>query len=491
MPPRYIRHSWAILALIAAGCSVGPNFIRPPAPAVNGYTHASLPAETSTTADVTGGNTQHYVQNLDIPGQWWTLFHSEPLNALINEALKNNADLKTAQAGLKQAQENFYAQEGAYFPQIAANFTSSRYKNAVQPSPTLATYVPYFNLFTPQVSISYLLDIWGLNRRQAESLQAVADAERFQVEATYLTLTSNLVAAVVQEASLRDQIAANEEIIRVETEAQGIVQKQLDLGQIAGADLAAQKAVLAQAQAQLPPLRKQLAIQRDLLTALIGRYPSQEPAAEFDLASLTLPKELPVSLPAKLVEQRPDIRSAEAQLHAASAQVGVAIANMLPQISLTGNIGSTAISANELFQSGNGFWQISGSLTQPIFEGGALYHKTLAARAAFDQAASQYQSTVIQAFQNVADALRALQHDADTLKAQSAAEQAALESFSIARKQLTLGSIGYIGLLNAEQIYQQAVINRVQAQASRYADTAALFQALGGGWWNRTDSAPS
>jgi len=428
---------------------------------------------------------------LDIPGQWWTLFHSEPLNALINEALKNNADLKTAQAGLKQAQENFYAQEGAYFPQIAANFTSSRYKNAVQPSPTLATYVPYFNLFTPQVSISYLLDIWGLNRRQAESLQAVADAERFQVEATYLTLTSNLVAAVVQEASLRDQIAANEEIIRVETEAQGIVQKQLDLGQIAGADLAAQKAVLAQAQAQLPPLRKQLAIQRDLLTALIGRYPSQEPAAEFDLASLTLPKELPVSLPAKLVEQRPDIRSAEAQLHAASAQVGVAIANMLPQISLTGNIGSTAISANELFQSGNGFWQISGSLTQPIFEGGALYHKTLAARAAFDQAASQYQSTVIQAFQNVADALRALQHDADTLKAQSAAEQAALESFSIARKQLTLGSIGYIGLLNAEQIYQQAVINRVQAQASRYADTAALFQALGGGWWNRTDSAPS
>jgi NodT family efflux transporter outer membrane factor (OMF) lipoprotein len=262
------------------------------------------------------------------------------------------------------------------------------------------------------------------------------------------------------------------------------------LGDAAGADVAAQQAALAQVEAGLPPLRQQLDVQRHLLTALAGRLPSHEIEQKFDLASLSLPQDIPVSLPSKLVAQRPDIRSAEAQLHAATAQVGVAIANMLPQITLDANIGTIATQANELFQPGNGFWTVGGDFLQPIFQGGALLHKTRAARANLEQAAAQYRSTVIQAFQNVADTLKALQNDAEALRASVAAEKAAADSLAIARKQQLLGDISYLALLNAEQTYQQAVISRVRAHASRYSDTAALFQALGGGWWNRSDPQP-
>jgi NodT family efflux transporter outer membrane factor (OMF) lipoprotein len=425
---------------------------------------------------------------MDIPGQWWTLFHSEALNSLVEQSLRNNADLEAAQAALKVAEENYYAGQGVYYPSISGNFAPSRNKNATQVSPTLANYVPYFNLYTAQVNVSYTLDVWGGNRRSVEVLEAEADSQKFQLEATYLTLTSNVVAAAVQEASLRGQIAATEDIIRVETETLAIVRKRLALGDVAGVDVAAQEAALAQAETALPTLKKQLEQQRDLLTALAGRLPDDAVSETFDLATLELPADLPLTLPSRLVEQRPDIRSAEGQLHAASAQVGVAIANMLPQITLSADIGTVATQAGQLFQPYNGFWTIAGGLTQPIFEGGTLLHKTRAARANLAQAAAQYRSTVITAFQNVADTLRALKNDADAVKANLAAERAAAESLAITRRQQELGQISYLNLLNAEQTYQQAVINLVQARANRYADTAALFQALGGGWWNRHDT---
>jgi len=314
----------------------------------------------------------------------------------------------------------------------------------------------------------------------------------FQLEAAYLTLTSNVVAAAVQEASLRGQISATEEFIKIETQSLGILRKQLELGQVAGADVAAVEATLAQAQATLSPLQKQLAVQRDLLTALIGRLPSQEPAEKFELASLQLPQDLPVSLPSKLVEQRPDIQSAEAQLHAAGVQIGVAIAAQLPQFTLTANAGTVANQIGQLFITpGTAFWTVAGNAAQTIFDAGTLLHKKRAADAAFDQAAAMYRSTVITAFQNVADALRAVQPDAETLKAAVAAERAAFKSLEVARRQLQLGAIGYLGLLTAQNTYQMALIALVQAQAARYADTAALFQALGGGWWNRQDVAPA
>ena len=491
------RRSWPALAivttaLLGSACAVGPDFARPTAPQGAGYTPEPLAQQTAS-SDVVGGEAQRFVQGLDIPGQWWTLFHSSALNTLIEEALKNNPTLPAAEAALRQAWENVYAQQGAFFPTIAASFSPSRNKTATGAlSPASSSGSPFYSLYTGQVTVSYMPDVFGGTRREVESLAATAEFQRYQLEAAYLTLTSNVVAAAVQEASLRGQIAATEEIIKIQTGSLDILRKQFELGQVAGADVAAVEATLAQAQATLPPLQKQLAVQRDLLTALIGRLPSQQPAEKFELPSLQLPQELPVSLPSKLVEQRPDVRSAEAQLHAASAEIGVAIAAMLPQFTLTANAGTASNLISQFITTpGTAFWSVAGNVAQTVFDAGTLLHKKRAADAAFDQAAAMYRSTVITAFQNVADSLHALQSDAETLKAAYAAERAAFKSLEITRRQLQLGAIGYLGLLTAENTYDTALLALVQAQAARYADTAALFQALGGGWWNRTDAPPT
>ncbi|HEX7968286.1 MAG TPA: efflux transporter outer membrane subunit [Stellaceae bacterium] len=480
----------ALLApVLLCACAVGPDFHRPAAPDVSGYAPEPLPAQT-VSADVAGGEAQRFVRDLDIPGQWWTLFRSEPLNALIEQALKANPDLQAAQAALRVALENFYAQQGAFYPSVEANFSPSRQKNPTAVlAPTLSSGIPIFNLYTAQVSVSYVPDVFGGTRRQVEALGAQAESQRFQLEATYLTLTSNVVAAAVQEASLRGQIAATQEIIDIESQLLALLRRQYALGQIAMADVLAQEAALAQTQQTLPPLQKQLAQQRDLLTALAGRLPSEEVGERFELSTLQLPQDLPVTLPSRLAEQRPDMRAAEANLHSASAQIGVAIANRLPNITLTASDGTTAAQLDRLFTPGTGFWSLAASLTQPIFEGGTLLHRQRAAEAAYDQAAAQYRSTVVTAFRNVADALRALQSDADALQAAVRAERAAADSLDIARRRVALGQTSYLSLLSAQQTYQTARINLVQAQASRYADTAALFQALGGGWWNRSDVA--
>jgi NodT family efflux transporter outer membrane factor (OMF) lipoprotein len=324
-------------------------------------------------------------------------------------------------------------------------------------------------------------------RRQTETVAAQAEAQRFETEAAYLTLTANLVAAAIQEASLRNQIVATERIIDLNRNVLTLLRAQKDAGQISGADVAAQEAALALAEQGLPPLRKQLAQQVDLIAALSGRLPGEASSDEIDLASLTLPSAVPLSLPSRLVEQRPDVRIAEANLHAASAQVGVAIANRLPSIALGAGAGGSSTQITNLFNQGNGFWSLSAGVTQPIFQGGALLHRQRAAQATFDQAKAQYRSAVIGAFQNVADALQALQADAQALQAADRAERSAGASLTIVRKQLELGGVSNVVVLNAEQAYRQALITQVQAQANRYADTVALIQALGGGWWNRRD----
>jgi len=473
-------------------CAVGPDFEPPAAPEVSAYTSQLLPEQTSA-ADMKGGEAQRFVRGLDIPGQWWTLFHSAALNSLVEQALENNPTLPAAEAALRQAWENVYAAQGAFFPTAVVSYSPSRNKTATGVTFTAASSgPPFFTLHTAQVVVTYAPDVFGGTRRQVESLMATAEFQRYQLEAAYLTLTSNVVAAAVQEASLRGQIAATEEIIKIQTGSLDILRKQLELGQVAGADVAAVEATLAQAQATLPPLQKQLAVQRDLLTALIGRLPSQEPAEKFELASLQLPQDLPVSLPSKLVDQRPDVRSAEAQLHAASASIGVAIAAQLPQFTLTANAGTASNLISQFITTpGTAFWSVAGNVAQTVFDAGTLLHKKRAADAAFDQAAEMYRSTVITAFQNVADSLHALQSDAETLKAAYAAERAASKSLEIARRQLQLGAIGYLGLLTAENTYDTALLALVQAQAARFADTAALFQASGGGWWNRTDAPPA
>lgn len=482
-------HTVALLAfsILLSSCAVGPDFQTPAAPNVRGYTKEALPAMTAGSG-IELNDAQRFAQGKDIPAQWWMMFHSPGLNAVINRALQANPNLQAAQAALQASQENLYALRGSYLPSVNASLAPSRQKIGQGISSPLVSGDTLFNLHTAQLNISYGLDAFGGLRRQVENLQAQADAQKFQLEATYLTLISNVVLAAIQEASLREQIAATRETIQVGSQVLELMRSQFDLGAIAMADVVAQQAVLAQAQATLPTLQKQLAQQRTLLTALTGSLPDTELNEKFQLAALHLPQILPVSLPSKLVEQRPDIRSAAAQLHAATTQVGIAKANMLPQLTLTASLGSSSDEIGKLFSSGTGFWSLIGGLTQPIFSGGSLLHKKRAADAALEQAAAQYRGTVVTAFQNVADSLRALQYDAATLKAQAASEHAAAQSLAISRRALQLGAISYLSVLNAEQTYQQARVNLAQAQASRYADTVALFQALGGGWWNREDA---
>lgn len=474
-------------AVLIAGCAVGPDFQRPAPPRATGYAPEALPSRTAQ-ANGPGGDAQRFVQGMDLPAKWWTLFHSPQLDALIEQALKANPDLRAAEAALRVARENVSAQMGFFYPTVQAGFSPSRQKNAVGTlSPTLNSGQGIFNLYTAQLNVGYVPDVFGGNRRQVESLAAQAEGQYFQIEAAYLTLTANVAVAAIQEASLRAQIAATERIVTIETEQVGIARRQYALGAIAMGDVVALDALLAQTRAMVPVLKKQLSIQRNLLTALAGRFPDDEPAERFELSALELPTELPVTLPSKLVEQRPDIRFAESQLHAASAQIGVAMANMLPQITLSASLGGTSTQIGDMLASNNVFWNLAANATQTVFAGGTLLHRKRAAVAAYDQAAAQYRGTVITAFQNVADSLRALQFDAEALDAQVAAEHAAAESFGIARRALELGSTSYLAVLNAEQAYEQAVIALVQARANRLADTAALFQSLGGGWWNRSD----
>ena len=478
----------AVALLLTAGCAVGPNFERPAAPDVGDYTASPLSTTVSST-DVAGGEAQRFAKGMDISSDWWTLFHSKSLNDLIDQSLTNNHDLKAAQAALTVAWENVLAQRGVFYPSVAASFSASRQRQSGQIAPTLNSNAFLFNLFTPQVSVSYVPDVFGLNRRTVESLTAQEQGVRFQMIATYTTLTANVVVTAIQESSLQMQIDATRQLIGSNSGAVKILQYQFAKGYASRLDVAALESQLAQVTATLPPLLKQSAQLRDLLAVLTGRFPNQESVEKFDLEALQLPQDLPVSLPSALVAQRPDVLQAEANLHDASAKIGIAIANRLPNIVLTANAGSTAAAMDQLFTSGTGFWSLGAAATAPIFQGGTLLHQERAAKAAYTQAAEQYRSTVLTAFQNVADTLTALEQDAEALKSAAAAADAAKVTLDLARRQWQDGYAGYLALLSAEQADQQTRINLVQARANRFADTAALFQALGGGWWHRGDLA--
>ncbi len=474
--------------LLFAGCAVGPDFKRPPVATDAGYPGAASDT-TVTTTNLLGGDAQHFTPNGDISADWWTLFHSVPLNELIECALTNNPDLKAAQAALAMAHENVLAQRGVYYPSVAASFSASRQKQAGTIAPTPSSNDFQYNLFTPQVSVSYSPDVFGANRRSVEATKAAEQGVRFQLIAAYTTLSANVVVTAIQLAAVQTQLDATHQLIDLNSNMVEILRYQYAKGYASRLDLVAQESALAQTTALLPPLVKQSAQLRDLLAVLAGHFPNQGPAAAFDLASLQLPTELPLSLPAQLVAQRPDVRQAEANLHAASAQIGIAIANRLPNITLTANAGNTALALDQLFTSGTGFWGLGAAATAPLFQGGQLLHQERAAKAAYRQAAEQYRSTVLTAFQNVADTLVALAQDAESLKAAATAADDAKITLDLSRRQWQDGYISYLTLLGAQQAWQQARINLVQAQANRFADTAALFQALGGGWWNQKSLA--
>jgi len=476
-------------ALCLSACAVGPDFEKPAPPAAKDYGAAPSSGRTAS-SNAPDGQAQRFVAGMDIPAQWWTLFHSPKLSKLVEDAIKNNPDVAAAQAALRQSHELYSAQWSSFFPVVQGNFNATRSKIAQGTiTPITTSNNPTYNLYTAQLNVGYAPDIFGANIRATEAAKAQEESTRFQLEATYLTLASNVVVTAISEAALRDQMAATARLLALQHQMTLIVRRQHAVGAASTLDVEAQEAAEAQTALLLPALEKQLGQARDALTALLGRLPSQEPAETFRLDDLVLPTDLPVSLPSKLVEQRPDVREAEENLHQATAQVGVAVSAMLPQFEIDAGNGSNALLASQLLSPGNGFWSVGGSITQTLFDMGGLLHKRRAADAAMDQAAAQYKSAVIQACQNVADTLRALKADADAVRAGDVAADAARNAFLTAQRQLKLGAISHAALINAEQTYQQAEIALVQARANRLSDTAALYQALGGGWWNRKEEA--
>ncbi|MGB6488861.1 MAG: efflux transporter outer membrane subunit [Steroidobacteraceae bacterium] len=488
---------WA-LPLIG-GCVVGPNYQRPATPPAQAYSPAPLPASTASTPGIAVGAAQRFSTGRSISAQWWTLFRSPALNRLIERAFAANPTIDAAVGALKEAQENVYAQRGYFYPTVQVSYQGERTKlsgntatssapgpqgNGENITPLAPAQPVTYNFHTAQVTVGYVPDVFGLNRRQVESLQAQADAARYQLDAAYLTLASNVVAAAFQEASTRAQIDAVQTIIRSNQRSLAILHSQLKSGYAARLDVAQQELALAQAQALLPPLTRQLEQTRDLIRVLAGNAPDQDVPETFTLAALHLPERLPLSLPSQLIEQRPDVLAAEEQVRSASAQVGVAVANRLPQFSLSAALGGQATRITQLFGNSGTFWSVIGSASQPLFDAGTLRHRQNAAEQALAQAAAQYRSTVLTAFQNVADTLHALYADADAVKSALAVEQAAGVTLRLTQQQFRVGYTNGLAVLTARQAYQQAVIGRVQAQAARLGDTAALFQALGGGWWN-------
>jgi len=495
------------LALLAS-CAVGPDYHRPTIDTGTGYAPGAT-AGAAPALPAQGADPQHFQMGREIEFAWWTQFQSPQLNKLVEQALQANPTITSAQAALRQAMEYVYAQQGYFYPTIGADFNFERQKLAgnnggnspgVQGNGTvISTYQnpggppPYnepvvYNFNTAQLVLGYTPDVFGGNRRQVESLRAQADSLRYQMEATYITLSSNVVGAAIQAASLRSQIQATQAFIDQNAQALDVLRNQLRLGYAMRIDVAQQELALAQARALLPPLQKQHEQTRDLLRALCGNLPGTAVDDDFDLSALQLPAELPLSIPAKLIEQRPDVRAAEEQLHAASAEVGVALANRLPQFTITGAIGGNASKINQMFKTGGPFWNIVGDVAQPIFDGGTLLHRERAADQALTQAREQYRAAVITAFQNVADTLHAIESDASALAAAAETERAAKEVLLVTQKQYDVGYVSFLVLLGAQESYQQAVVSLAQARTNRLGDTAALFQALGGGWWNREDA---
>jgi NodT family efflux transporter outer membrane factor (OMF) lipoprotein len=464
----------AVAAVILGACAVGPDFSPPLPPDVSVYDYTPTPR-------MTADGAQELLPYADIPAEWWALFHSKELNKLVTQAIKDNPDLTSAEAALRVAEDNLSAGGAAFFPVASGSFASQRSETSRLSPGGRSIYT----LYNASVGVSYNLDIWGGTRRQVEALQAEAEGARFQKEAAYLALTSNVVTLAVSEASFREQIAAMREIIAAQKKILEIFKLRFDSGAVAKNAVVAQQAALASVEANLPPLQHQLAVTRHALSALIGQMPKDEPADEFRLADMSLPQKIPLSLPSKLVEQRPDVRAAEESLHAASAAIGIAEAARLPNITLSADIGSMAKFFGKLFTPGAGFWDIGAGAADTLFDAGALAEKEQAARDTYDIAVAQYRKTVLAAFQNVADTLHALQSDAETLTIRRTAEKAASENLVLTQSQFDAGAVGIAEFLLAQQSMQQAKAASIQAQAQRYADTAALFVALGGGWWNR------
>lgn len=459
-----------------AGCTVGPRYRAPAPPTVTAYTPQPPPAETAS-SEGPAGNAQRFNPTATIPSDWWTAFQSPELNAMVEQALKNSPTLEQATARLKQAQEEVIARTGATkYPSVTGN------ASVTEEQLNLAAFgIPFpnpspFTLLNGSVAVSYALDVFGANRRAIEALKAQRDYEVWQIEGARLMLAGNVVAAAIRQAQIREQIEVTNKLLAVEQKELKIAVERARAGGVSDFDVRSQRTLVAQTQAAIPPLEVQLDTINDQLAVLMGMSPVEARVAEISLSALHLPEELPLTVPSELVRQRPDIRAAEALLHEASANVGVARANEFPQIVLTGSGGGSGTR----FNSGGDVWNVGAALATPIFNGGALQAEKRKAEDAYDEAASAYRGTVLESFREVADALYATERDAETLKARSEAAGEANGAYGIAAKRYDAGGISEMSLLDAERQQLQTALDRENAAASRLTDSATLFEALGG-----------
>jgi NodT family efflux transporter outer membrane factor (OMF) lipoprotein len=479
--PPFSLSSVLLCLWLITGCAVGPDFVPPQPPAASQFTQGPEPTVT-VSAD---GKSQHFKPGAKIAADWWRLFQSPQLDKIVKEAVAQNAELQSAQARLRQSQENLKAGYGVFFPQLSGSFSSTRERFTAAQFGAGNAPGNIFSLFTSSVTVSYLLDVFGGQRRTVEGLAAQVDYQNYTTLATYLTLLGNVVNAAIAQAAYRAQLDATQQLIGFQKEQLRITETQAQAGTVPYSNVVSLQAQLAATEATLPPLKQNLNKTDHLLATLVGRTPAEWKAPQLDLKDFTLPKDLPVTLPSELVRQRPDLLAAEATLHAACANIGVATAAMFPSFNLSASYGQTAIEITKLFGSAANIWTLGANLAQPLFTGGTLWHQRKAAIEAYQASAADYRQTVLSAFQQVADSLRAVEHDAETLKAQAAALAAADQALKLVQTNYKAGLVNYLQVLTADNQYQQARIGFIQAQALRFQDNAALFVALGGGWWNQ------
>ncbi|HUK02362.1 MAG TPA: efflux transporter outer membrane subunit [Steroidobacteraceae bacterium] len=483
--PGSLRFGAGLLACLLAGCAVGPNFVRPEPPAVTHYASGADPTETATAH----GAAQRFTAGAAVNADWWRLFDSAKLDAVIAEALAANPGLEAAQASLRQSESNLRAGYGIFYPQAEADAAATRQRFSPLKFGS-GTSSSIFNLFTLSASVSYALDVFGGERRMIEGLHAQLDLQRATEQATYLTLISNVVNTVIARAAYRAEIDATDELIELQRQQLKLAGVQVTAGTAPYSNVLSLESQLASTEATVPQLEQRLTQSDDLLATLVGHVPADWSPPDIGLGELTLPAELPVSLPAELVRQRPDVLVAEATAHGASANVGVATAALLPGVTLTGSYSANSTSTGQITAANGRAWDVGAGLTQPLFEGGTLWFRRKAALAQYQQAAALYAQVVLAAFAQVADTLRALEHDAAALRAQDEALAAAKEALHLVQANYEAGLDTYLDVLSADAQYRQALISDLQTVAVRYQDTVALYVALGGGWWTASAGAP-
>jgi NodT family efflux transporter outer membrane factor (OMF) lipoprotein len=480
-----VRRAWhpsgpLLLGCLLGGCAVGPNYVRPEAPAVSHYAHGADPVVTVAAQ----GTAQHFTPGAQVAADWWRLFSSTRLDSIVNEALVGNPGLEAAQASLRQSENTLRSGYGIFFPDVEAGAAATRQRFSPE---KLGETAPssVFNLFTLSASVSYAFDVFGGERRLLESLRTQVDLQRATEQATYITLIANIVNTVVAKAAYRAEIDATHQLIELQRQQVELAEVQYRAGTVPYSNVLSLRSGLASDEATIPQLQQHLAQSDDLLATLGGHVPAEWNPPDITLADLKLPADLPISLPSDLVRQRPDILIAEATAHAASANVGVATAALLPSIVLSGDYSANGTQTGNITAQGGRAWDLGASLTAPVFEGGTLWYRRKASVDQYQQAAALYRQVVLGAFGQVADTLRALDHDAAALQAQDEALATSREALRLVQINYEAGLNTYLDVLSADAQYHQAMINELQAIAVRYQDTVGLYVALGGGWWSQ------